>query len=247
MKPWADKWIANALSTKPMGDTEKEKAKQTVIGLYTGAGLPPPKNIIFVASPFQARLEAGFRLAALQDQEPISATNLAIAKAGDIDILASIDSYTYNTVYDAIGGAIAEVTYAATYDATWSTIGNDTHLRRLAKKFGVKRKLGLEYSKPLRLMWQSGNQGTEGTAFISFFRHIAKLPLDYSIFLHGETLSECSGPCCVHRDFCIISDRPEILKIDDQNRPHCDDGPFCRWRDGLEIYAKHGVPKYGHL
>ena len=45
----------------------------------------------------------------------------------------------------------------------------------------------------------------------------------------------------MHPDFCMISDRPEVLLVDEQHRPHCDDGPFCRWRDGSALYAIHGV------
>ena len=41
--------------------------------------------------------------------------------------------------------------------------------------------------------------------------------------------------------FRSISDRPEVLLVDDQNRPHCDTGPFCRWRDGTALYAVHGT------
>jgi hypothetical protein len=39
----------------------------------------------------------------------------------------------------------------------------------------------------------------------------------------------------------MISDRPEILLVDTQNRPHCEDGPFCKWRDETALYAYHGV------
>ncbi len=45
----------------------------------------------------------------------------------------------------------------------------------------------------------------------------------------------------MHPDFCMISDRPCVLKVDEQNRPHCSDGPFCKWRDGSALYAVHGV------
>ena len=45
----------------------------------------------------------------------------------------------------------------------------------------------------------------------------------------------------MHPEFCIISDRPELLLVDDQNRPHNDNGPFCRWRDGSALYSVHGV------
>ena len=39
----------------------------------------------------------------------------------------------------------------------------------------------------------------------------------------------------------MISDRPEILLVDDQNRPHCETGPFCKWRDGTALYSWHGI------
>ena len=39
----------------------------------------------------------------------------------------------------------------------------------------------------------------------------------------------------------MVSDRPRTLKIDGQNRPHCEDGPFCEWSDGTKLYAWHGV------
>lgn len=45
----------------------------------------------------------------------------------------------------------------------------------------------------------------------------------------------------MHEEFCIVSDFPEVIKHDDQYRPHCDTGPSHRWRDGFEIYHIHGV------
>ena len=44
----------------------------------------------------------------------------------------------------------------------------------------------------------------------------------------------------------MISDRPTVLLVDSRNRPHCDNGPFCKWRDGSALYAIHGtrVPKW---
>lgn len=75
----------------------------------------------------------------------------------------------------------------------------------------------------------------------SFFRHVAKLPIDFKPWSHYEELAEHSGPRMVHAKFCIISDRPEVLKIDEQNRPHCEDGPSHKWRDGWSLYYFHGV------
>lgn len=62
LKPWANKWIANAMSTKPMDDEEKEMCRKAVNGLYKAANLQPPpdERIVFVPSPFVLRFASGF-------------------------------------------------------------------------------------------------------------------------------------------------------------------------------------------
>ena len=45
----------------------------------------------------------------------------------------------------------------------------------------------------------------------------------------------------VHEEFCIVCDFPEVLKLDERNRPHCADGPSHRWRDGWALYHWHGT------
>lgn len=100
---------------------------------------------------------------------------------------------------------------------------------------------GLQAAKEGWRVWQGGNQWTGYESFLSFFRHVAKLPIDYTHYDAWEVLALHSGPRLVYSDFCMISDRPEKLVVDEENRPHCEDGPFCRWRDGSALYAIHGV------
>ena len=61
--PWRDKWIANAMSTKPMDDLDRRKMVEAVHGLYKAAKLPPPKHIVFVPSPFTMTYAGGFAAA----------------------------------------------------------------------------------------------------------------------------------------------------------------------------------------
>jgi hypothetical protein len=56
-----------------------------------------------------------------------------------------------------------------------------------------------------------------------------------------ERCAKNGGFRLVHEKFCMVSDFPERLKLDEQNRPHCADGPSHRWRDGWELYFWHGV------
>lgn len=78
-------------------------------------------------------------------------------------------------------------------------------------------------------------------SFLSFFRHVAKLDLPiYEKYQHWENAAIHGGFRWVHEDFCIVSDRPSVLKVDESNRPHCDDGPSHLWRDGFSIFHWHG-------
>lgn len=106
--------------------------------------------------------------------------------------------------------------------------------------FGLNE-LGLACASSIYRLWQGGNQWSGVDTLLSFLRHIAQLPLDYSKWQHWESASIHGGPRVMHENFCMVSDRPETLRVDEQNRPHCDDGPFCRWRDGSALYAWHGV------
>ncbi|HEY9219504.1 MAG TPA: hypothetical protein VIO94_15765 [Phenylobacterium sp.] len=43
-------------------------------------------------------------------------------------------------------------------------------------------------------------------------------------------------------DFCILTDRPEIIRRDADNRLHAEDGPALRYRDGYSLWALAGLP-----
>ena len=49
------------------------------------------------------------------------------------------------------------------------------------------------------------------------------------------------GPRMAHDKFCIVSDFPELMNVDSENRLHSETGPSIRWRDGWEFYHRHGV------
>jgi len=113
-------------------------------------------------------------------------------------------------------------------------------MRRCAEELGVGE-FGLQCAARAWQMWSGGNQWSGYDAYLSFFQDVVQLPLDYSAYNHWRVLAERSGPRIVHPDFCMISDRPAVLKVDAQNRPHCEDGPFCEWRDGSQLWSWHGA------
>ena len=236
---WRDKWIANAMSTKPMDDEDRRITREAIIGLYKSAGLEPPLNIVFVPSPFVLRFAGGFAAAIwyLRGQKN---EKITYAATDDATRDATRDA-TYAATYDATDAA----TYDATRDATRAATDNWyvcslNKLIQLASIFG-SQKFMLNCAQNSYSMWQGGYQWSAWDSFLSFFRNVVQLPIDYSKYVHWETAALHSGPRIVHPKFCMISDRPEILTVDERNLPHNVSGPFCRWRDGSALYSWHGI------
>ena len=328
LKPWAEKWIANAMSTKAMDDEDRAACREAVLGMYAAAKLPPPKHIVFVPSPFVLAFAGGFASAIWHLSSGRAATRVAIEAAtrnatraatdaatrvatriatraatraatrvatwGSTEAAtraatedatdastrdatrdateAAIEVATRDATLEAAGAAAGAATRVATevatgvatraatraatleasdaatrvatWGATWSDLSNwyvvNGDMKRMAQQLGIGD-FGLQCAAQAWRMWSGGNQYSGYDAYLSFFQDIAKLPIDYSAYQHWRTLTERSGPRIVHPDFCMISDRPEILTVDDQNRPHNETGPFCRWRDGSALYSFHGA------
>ena len=45
----------------------------------------------------------------------------------------------------------------------------------------------------------------------------------------------------MHEKFCIVSDFPEEIHINNNNQPHCETGPSHRWKDGFSLFYLNGV------
>ena len=249
---WRDRWIANAMRTRPMDDTDRAAMRVAIRGLYEAAGLTPPPDhrIVFVPSPFVARFAGGIAAAIWwrRSHSSTAATHDATYAATHDATSAAIHAAIHAATHDATDEATTAATYAATDEAT-DAIDDDVHWWRVPHMASIVAfarrvtggELGVLCAQWAWRMSQGGNQWSAWVAFLSFFRHVAQLPLDYGKWDHWERAAIHGGLRIMHRDFCIVSDFPETLLVDAENRPHCDTGPFCRWRDGSALYAVHGV------
>jgi len=216
LKPWADKWIANAMSTEPMSADDKMDCLKYVKEMYKAAGLELPKHILFVPSPFAASVAGGFAA--------------AISELGD---------KATTTIPKMLKRVLAAgKKNKSAGESKWFV--NPYEVKKLNEEFGLGE-LGIECVKQVHNMWNGGNQWSGWISYISFFRHVVKLDIDYSKWNCYEKLAELSGPRVIHKDFCIVSDRPTSLTVNPQNRPHNDKAPFCEWSDGSALYSVNGV------
>ena len=67
-----------------------------------------------------------------------------------------------------------------------------------------------------------------------------RLP-EYVSYAYWEQAAIHGGFRVMHEEFCLVSDFPEFINVDAENRPHCENGPSHRWRDGWSLYHWHGV------
>lgn len=213
--PWAKQWIDIAMSTKQMSSDEKIDCANNLRNLYKAANLEVPKSIHFVASPFAAIICGGF--------------------AAAIDNLGDKSKYTIAEMIDIVVKSISDKNIN---DSKWYVTGYD--VKQLNKQLELGD-FGIECVKNAHRMYSGGNQLASWASYISFFRHIAKLDIDYSKWQYYEDFCKLNGPCILHKNFAIVSDRPEILTVNASNQPHAVNGPFCQWRDGAAMYAVNGV------
>ena len=257
LQPWTDRWIANALSTAPMTDDDRVIMRRAVRGLYEAAGLvpPPDQRIVFVPSPFVARVAAGFAAAIwyLRQSKGRHATSAATDAATSAATADATYAATAAATADATAAATAAATADATSDATYAAtsaaiaanpswyVGMNGIAEMARRLVPTAPRLAMQCAVNAYRCWQGGNQWSGWVAFLSFFRHVAQLPLDYHHWDHYEQAAIHAGPRLMYAQFCIISDRPRVLTVDQQSRPHNSTGPFCRWADGTALYAWHGV------
>ena len=214
LKPWTEKWIKNAMSCERMTSDDKIACAGHVAKMYESVGLKKPDLTLFVPSPFAACIVGGF--------------GAAIAELGEKS------KFTIQEMYDLVlKSNTSEVRTDRWYRSPYD-------VKALNKKLGLG-KAGLEAVKNVHNMWNGGNQLSGWLGYVTFFRYIAKVDVDFTKWDAYEQLGVLSGPRIMHNNFCIISDRPTKFTVNATQLPHCEDGPFCEWTDGCSLYSYNGV------
>jgi len=172
------------------------------------------------------------------------ATDDATRNATDIATLDATLAATHIATDIATRNATYDATDIATLDATHDATDAENWLSKLAKHFGGQNyKLLLQCIRRWSTAYQGGNMWAGFQAYADACQNVLGLTgLDcWEKFEPYRQAAIHGGFRVMHEEFCIVSDFPEILKVDEQNRPHNEHGPSHRWRDGFEIYHLHGV------
>jgi hypothetical protein len=173
-----------------------------------------------------------------------AATRAATRVATDAAIDAAIDAATDAATYAATAAATRAATRVATDAAIDAAIdaATDAAHGAMSACFEIAGSLGIECAKRWMVSYQGGNMWSYVASYFAAMRDV--IGLDLPEFAKWKAYEDCAiegGFRVMHEEFCIVCDRPEVLLVDDQNRPHCENGPSHRWRDGWSLYHWHGV------
>jgi len=136
-----------------------------------------------------------------------------------------------------------------------AAIGAYSHRKRF-KKGGqisdrVRDQVGVQVSNQIRdqvkahvqdQVWAQvfGPHDANFLSYYDFFR--SELNLSHCDQIDGliELAKHC-GWWAPYENVCILQDHPSVIKFDDQNRAHCEDGPAIAYPDGFGVYCWHGT------
>ena len=200
------------------------------------------------------------------------ATRLATYSATDSATVSATDSATDSATYSAIDSATRSATRSATYSATESATrsatvsatvsatesatdsatdsaidsGRDAEWAASKACLDVAGPDGLHCATRWYDNYQGGNMWAPWPAYIAGLRDVIGLELpEFAKYYWWEQAARHGGFRVLHPEFCMVSDFPEYIRMDDNHQPHCADGPSHRWRDGWELFHWHGqaVPR----
>ena len=243
MKAHSDMWIKHIMRTEP---ADYDQLKAAIEGLYEVSGLKKPR-VILVPSPLVMAFAYGASVAILKKYSNATrnATEYATGNATEYATWNATDNATRNATYNATRNATYNATYDATYDATRNATRNviENQVDQAVQAcYTLAGQEGLEYAKKWTSAYQGGAYWASHVCYMTAMRDILNLKLpEFEKYKYWEQAAIHGTFRVMGDDFCIVSDFPEVLKVDDRNRPHCQDGPSHRWRDGWELYYWHGV------
>jgi hypothetical protein len=84
-----------------------------------------------------------------------------------------------------------------------------------------------------------GNHDSYFLYFYKYFNDVVGLDLEKINPL--IEFAEVCGWCYIDENLAILMDRPNVIKFDDRNLAHCENGPAISYCDGTEVYMWHGV------
>jgi len=248
-----DEFLRIGLSTEP---ADFDAAEQAARDAYAVAGLPAPELFIRLASPMEGAIGA------------VILKGTRIGESVRAQVRAQVWDQVGAQVWDQVRAQVWDQVGAQVWDQVWDQVGDQVGAQVWDQvgdqvRAQVRDQVGDQVRDQVRdqvgdqVRDQVGDQVWDqvwdqvGAAFYSqheagwlswasYFHRVCNLPGAEKTEPLARIAANC-GWVWFFAGAVIITDRPRILRRDDQNRLHCEDGPALEYRDGFAIHAWHGT------
>jgi hypothetical protein len=233
------RWSAIRRSTAP---ADRDAAEEGVRLAYGAAGLAPPARIVWCDSPIQLAERAGH----------LTRADGANVRPALIDrlrrrVFAGLRQRLPRKLRKEIEAAVSpsDALVAASAEMVAQAIGN----RDAALLTRYRRGEPLSWSSVLqallgRVGFRYDAAGAGDLAWLStcdYLRHVLGLVKETEPLVGLVLLAANAGWVQPHANTCFISERPELMHGDANDRLHDSQGPALRLRDGWSAYVWRGV------
>lgn len=236
-------WRAIGLSTEPC---DKEKAIASVKNLYAAAGLSEPR-VLFFCSPLlclwargllmkmgEKKLEKDQLWDRLEDQLWAQLRDQLGDQLRD-QLGAQLRDQLEDRLEDQLGGQLRDQLEDQLEDQLGGQLWGQLRDQLEAQLWDQLWDQNLY--EPL---WTIGGMDAFWLSFYEFGR---KIGVKYTCADHFDAYlqyAQNAGIMFAYDGIALISDRPEVLRFDNERRLHCENGPAVRFRDGWSVHAWHG-------
>ncbi len=218
---FAEKWLKIGLSTEPL---DLEKAKQCAIAAYEVAGLQAPVNFYRFQSPYSAAIGATY-LKEIFSKE--------IAHVGDqvgAQVRDQVRAQVWDQVWDQVGAQVGD----QVGDQVWAQV-------RAQVGDQVGDQVWDQVWAQVRAQVRDQVYGFHDADWLGFYDALMSFGCSSEKLIPLMDLAKVCGWWAPYKNTVIFQDRPEIIKVDDAKRLHCENGPSVKYRDGFSVYSWHGI------
>ena len=225
-------WIKRILRTEP---TDREQLTQAIRDLYRVSDLKEP-NVSIVNSPII--MAAAYGAAAAMWYVSENDVDIKITPVKKKRPMNPVYVETWNSVVESIVGSKFKVPKIKVNTEVVEDVSDSAlqACRDMAGDFGIA------CSKKWYRVYQGGAYWAQYDSYLTGLRDVIGLQLPvFDKYEAWERAAIYGTFRVMHEKFCIVSDFPSKILMDEENRAHCENGPSHQWRDGLKLYHWHGV------
>lgn len=223
---FVEKWTKIGLSTDP---ADRKRAEAGILKAYRLAGLPNPQKIIWTTSPL-----VNGTIAILKKGASVRTSVWA-------SVRDSIWAIVGDNVGDSVGASVWAIVRENVRDSVWDNVWDNVGASVVAS---VWDSVGASVGDSVRASVGNSVYGSHEAGWLSFYNYF-----DEVCGLRKETakldglieISKSANWLLPYQDICFISERHNILHLDEHGRLHNETGPALAYPDGFSIFAVHGV------